>query len=67
MAKSFFSKGAGFNRSSHQGFAVKKGPLRKVFTKFTGKHLLQKLYFNKVAGLRLLKKEKKDPGTGVFL
>ena len=36
----------------------KKGVLRN-FTKFTGKHLCQSLFFNKVAGLRpvtLLKK-----------
>ena len=31
--------------------SVKKGVLRN-FTKFTGKQLLQKLFFNKVAGLR---------------
>ena len=46
---------------------MKKGVL-KNFTKFTGKHLCQSLFFNKVAGLRpaaLLKK--RDPGTGVFL
>ena len=38
--------------------SVKIGVLRN-FTKFTGKHLHQKLFFNKVAGLRpatLLKK-----------
>ena len=29
----------------------KKGAL-KIFTKFTGKHLCQSLFFNKVAGLR---------------
>ena len=37
---------------------MKKGVLRN-FTKFTGKHLCQSLFFNKVAGLRpatLLKK-----------
>ena len=45
-------------RSSHQRCSVKKGVLRN-FAKFTGKHLCQSLYFNKVAGLRpatLLKK-----------
>ena len=31
--------------------SVKKGVLRN-FAKFTGKHLCQSLYFNKVAGLR---------------
>ena len=38
---------------------MKKGAHRN-FTKFTGKHLCQSLFFNKVAGLRsatLLKKE----------
>ena len=31
----------------------KKRVLGKVFTEFTGKHLCQRLYFNKVTGLRL--------------
>ena len=31
----------------------KKGDLRKVFAKFIGKGLCQRLYFNKVAFLRL--------------
>ena len=46
------------NRSSHQSCSVKKSVLRN-FTKFTGKHLCQSLFFNKFAGLRpatLLKK-----------
>ena len=38
-------------RSSHQRCSVRKGLLRN-FTKFTGKHLCQSLFFNKVAGLR---------------
>ena len=45
-------------RSSHRRCSVKKGVL-KNFTKFTGKHLCQSLFFNKVPGLRpatLLKK-----------
>ena len=45
-------------RSSHQSCSMKKGVL-KNFAKFTGKHLCQSLFFNKVAGLRpttLLKK-----------
>ena len=37
-------------RSSHQSCFIKKGVLRN-FTKFTGKHLCQSLFFNKVAGL----------------
>ena len=32
--------------------SVKNGALRN-FAKFTGKHLCQSLFFNKVAGLRL--------------
>ena len=44
--------------SSHWMCSVRKGVLRN-FAKFTGKHLCQSLFFNKVAGLRpavLLKK-----------
>ena len=40
------------SRSSHRRFSVKKGVLRN-FAKFTGKHLCQRLFFNKVAGLGL--------------
>ena len=39
------------DRSSHQRCSAKKGVLRN-FAKFTGKHLCQRLLFNKVAGLR---------------
>ena len=39
------------NRNSHQRCSMKKGVLRN-FVKFTGKHLCQSLFFNKVAGLR---------------
>ena len=45
-------------RSSHRRCSVRKGIL-KNFAKFTGKHLCQSLFFNKVTGLRpatLLKK-----------
>ena len=38
------------NRSSHQRCSIKKSVLGN-FTKFTGKHLCQILFFNKVAGL----------------
>ena len=38
-------------RSSHQRCSVKKGVLRNL-TKFTGKNLCHRLFFNKVAGLR---------------
>ena len=36
------------NKSSHQRCSIRKGILR-YFTKFTGKHLCQSLFFNKVA------------------
>ena len=39
------------NRSSRPDVFCKKGVLRN-FAKFTGQHLCQSLYFNKVAGLR---------------
>ena len=56
--ENFFSyKNTEDRRSSPEVFC-KKGVLRN-FTKFTGKHLCQSLFFNKVAGLRpafLLKK-----------
>ena len=39
-------------RSSHRRCSIRKGVL-KNFAKFTGKHLCQSLFFNKVAGLRL--------------
>ena len=38
-------------RSSQQKCSVKKGVFRN-FAKFTGKHLCQSLFFNKVLGLR---------------
>ena len=47
-----------FDRSGHLRCSVRKGFPRN-FAKFTGKHLCQSLFFNKVAGLRpatLLKK-----------
>ena len=40
------------SRNSHRRCSVKKGVL-KNFAKFTGKHLCQSLFFNKVAGLRV--------------
>ena len=39
-------------RSSHRRCSVKNGVLRNL-EKFRGKHLCQRLFFNKVAGLRL--------------
>ena len=41
-------------RSSHQSCFIIKGVLRN-FAKFTGKHLCQSLFFNKVAGLSFWK------------
>ena len=41
------------SRSCHRRCSVKKGVVRN-FAKFTGKHLYERLYFNKVAGLRLV-------------
>ena len=45
---------------------MKKGILRN-FAKFTGKHLCQRRFFNKVAGLKPETLLKRDSGTGVFL
>ena len=53
-----------FFKSSHWRCSVKKGALRN-FANFTGKHLCQKRFFNKVAGLRGY--QKRVSGTGVFL
>ena len=51
-------------RSSHQRCSMKKGVL-KNFAKFTGKHLCQSLFINKVAVPRPFLKS--DSCTGVFL
>ena len=40
--------------SSHRKCSVRKGVLQN-FAKFKGKHLCESLFFNKIAGLRLLK------------
>ena len=42
------------DRTGHRKYSVRKGVLRN-FAKFTGKHLVQSLFFNKVAGLSLVK------------
>ena len=52
-------------RSSHQRCSVTKVVLRN-FTKFTGKHLYQRLFFNKVAGLRRTTSLKKSLWHKVF-
>ena len=54
----FFTENTRNHRCRHRRCFVKKSALRN-FVKFTGKHLSQSLFFNKVAGLRpatLLKK-----------
>ena len=38
------------DRSSHQRCSIRRGVLRN-FSKFTGKHLYQRPFFNKLAGL----------------
>ena len=52
-AKPYVSKVAGFYRSNHGMRSVKKNVVRKIFARFTGKGLCQRLYLNKVAFLRL--------------
>ena len=57
MKKLFFFKK--YSRSSHRRCSIKID-VPKNFAKFSGKHLCQSLFFNKVTGLRfatLLKKE----------
>ena len=54
------------NRSSRPEVFCKKGVLRN-FTKFTGKHLCQSLFFNKDEGLRPTTLLKKTSVKGVFL
>ena len=46
-------------RNSHQRCSARKVVLRK-FAKFTGKHLCQSIFFNKVAGLGLIIKQDKQ-------
>ena len=46
-----YSYSADLHRSSHLRCSKEKRVL-KIFAKFTGKHLFQSLFFNKVAGLR---------------
>ena len=54
-------------RSNHLEVFCKKGVLRN-FAKFTGKHLCQSLFFNKVAGLRpaCLLKKRLMPTGGIY-
>ena len=53
-------------RSSHRRWSVKKDAFRN-FAKFTGKHLCQSHFFNKVASLSPATLLKRDSGQGVFL
>ena len=55
-----------YYRSSQPEVFCKKDVLSN-FAKFTGKHLCQSLFFNKVAGLRPATLLKRDSGTSVFL
>ena len=52
-------------RSSHPELFCRGNVLRN-FAKFTGKHLCQSLFFNKVADLRPATLLKRDSGTGIF-
>ena len=48
-------------RSSHRRCSIKKCVLKNL-SKFTGKHLCQGLFFDKIENY-----QKRDSGTGVFL
>ena len=52
-------------RSCHRRCSIKKGFLRN-FAKFTGKHLLQSLFFNKVVGLQVCNFIKKEALAQMF-
>ena len=54
------------DRSSHRKCSVRKDVLRN-FAKFTGKHLRQSFFFNKVASFSLQLHLKRDSGTAVLL
>ena len=51
-------------RRSHWRCSIK---VLKAFGNFTGKHLCQSFFFNKVAGLRPVTLLQKDVNTSVFL
>ena len=53
------------NRNNHERCSVKKGVPRN-FTKFLGKHLCQRLFFDKVAGFRPATLSKKEYVAQVF-
>ena len=52
--RSLFISEAATVRKGAQSCSVRKGVL-KTFPKFTGKHLCQSFFFNKVAGLEISK------------
>ena len=58
VVKSYFSKVVGFYRDSHLRCSVKNGVLRKVYAKFTVKHVCQRLF--------LIKGRKKETSAQVF-
>ena len=51
-------------RSNHRRYSVRKGVLRNL-TKFTGKLLCQRLFFNKVAGVNFSVSWKKNRNYGL--
>ena len=53
-------------RSIRPEVFFQKGVLRN-FAKFTGKHLCQSLFFNKVAGLKAMAQTLRETGTGETL
>ena len=53
------------SKSSHLRCSMKKGALIN-FTKFTGKHLCQSLFFHKIAGLKACNFIKKETMTQAF-
>ena len=59
------NKNKQMDRSRHRRCSVRKGVFRN-FAKFTGKHLCQSLFLNKVAGLRPATLLKKRPWHRCF-
>ena len=53
-------------QKQHQRCYIKKDT-RRNFAKFSGKHLCQGLFLNKIADFRPATLLKRDSGTGVFL
>ena len=57
---------SGNAKSNHRRFSVRRSVLIN-FAKFTGKHLCQSLFFNKVAGHPATLLKTRDSGTSIFL